>query len=56
MGTRPDYRVQHRVIGHSYLLSSLDIFYCSGGLLTLLILLCWFVPRPPDGAAIGSAG
>jgi DHA2 family multidrug resistance protein len=43
------------VVGQSYLLSSLDMFYVSGWLALALIPLCWLVPRPA-GAANATAG
>jgi hypothetical protein len=39
------------LIGQSYLLSSLDLFYASAWLSVLLIPLCFLVRRPAAGAA-----
>jgi len=39
------------MIGQSYLLSSLDLFYASAWLSVLLIPLCFLVRRPSAGAA-----
>jgi hypothetical protein len=47
--------VMHQVIGQSYLLSSLDIFYFSGWLTLLLLPLCWIVRKPQAGAAVTAA-
>ena len=41
--------VMHQVIGQSYLMSSLDIFYISAWLVILMIPLCWAVSRPSGG-------
>lgn len=42
--------VMHQVIGQSYLLSSLDLFWLSGWVALLLVPLCWIVRRPIGGA------
>ncbi len=47
--------VQRQVIGQSYLLSSLDIFYVSGWLALLLIPLCWLARRPRGAVAAAAA-
>jgi MFS transporter, DHA2 family, multidrug resistance protein len=39
------------LIGQSYLLSSLDVFYLSAWLCVALIPLCFLVPRPASGGA-----
>jgi len=43
------------VVGQSYLLSSVDIFYASGWLALLMLPLCWLVRRPKGGAAPAAA-
>ena len=44
------------LVGQSYLLSSLDIFYVSGWLCVALIPLCFLVRRPaPTGAIVAAA-
>ena len=44
------------MIGQSYLLSSLDLFYISGWLCLALIPLCFLVRRPaPSGATVVAA-
>ena len=47
--------VLRQVVGQSYLLSSIDIFYLSGWLSLLLIPLCWFARRPRGGAVTAGA-
>jgi DHA2 family multidrug resistance protein len=47
--------VQRQVIGQSYLLSSLDIFYVSGWLALALIPLCWLARRPRGAVAAAAA-
>lgn len=42
--------VMNQVIGQSYLLSSLDLFWLSGWVALLLVPLCWIVRRPVGGA------
>jgi DHA2 family multidrug resistance protein len=42
----------HGMIGQSYLLSSLDLFYLSGWLCVALIPLCFIVRRPAAGGAV----
>jgi hypothetical protein len=44
-----------REFGVSYLLSSLDIFYCSAWLCVALIPLCFLVKRPAPTGAIAVA-
>jgi len=39
------------MIGQSYLLSSLDLFYASAWLSVLMIPLCFLVRRPSAGGA-----
>jgi DHA2 family multidrug resistance protein len=43
------------MIGQSYLLSSLDLFYASAWLSVLLIPLCFLVRRPSTGGAVAVA-
>ncbi len=43
------------LVGQSYLLSSLDIFYFSGWLCILLIPVCFLVRRPTPSGAIAAA-
>jgi DHA2 family multidrug resistance protein len=43
------------MVGQSYLLSSLDLFYLSGWLAAALIPLCWLVRRPAAGGAAPAA-
>ncbi|MGC1523603.1 MAG: DHA2 family efflux MFS transporter permease subunit [Steroidobacteraceae bacterium] len=43
------------LVGQSYLLSSLDLFYLSGWLCVALIPLCFLVRRPAAGAAVAVA-
>ncbi len=43
------------LIGQSYLLSSLDIFYVSGWLCVALMPLCFMVRRPAVGGAVAAA-
>jgi DHA2 family multidrug resistance protein len=40
------------LVGQSYLLSSLDLFYLSAWLCVALIPLCFLVRRPAGGAAV----
>jgi DHA2 family multidrug resistance protein len=47
--------VLRQVVGQSYLLSSIDIFYLSGWLSLLLIPLCWLARRPRGGATTAGA-
>jgi DHA2 family multidrug resistance protein len=48
--------ITQAMIGQSYLLSSLDLFYVSGWLCLALIPLCFLVRRPtPSGAAVVAA-
>ncbi|MBV8062973.1 MAG: DHA2 family efflux MFS transporter permease subunit [Nevskia sp.] len=47
--------VLRQLVGQSYLLSSLDLFYLSGWLTLLLIPLCWLARRPRGGAAVAAA-
>jgi MFS transporter, DHA2 family, multidrug resistance protein len=46
--------ITQALIGQSYLLSSLDIFYVSAGLCLVLVPLCFLVPRP-KGVPAGPA-
>jgi len=43
------------MIGQSYLLSSLDLFYASAWLSVLMIPLCFLVRRPAVGGAVAVA-
>jgi DHA2 family multidrug resistance protein len=47
--------VLRQLVGQSYLLSSLDIFYLSGWLALLLIPLCWLARRPHSVVAAAAA-
>src|SRR5260221_741810 len=44
------------MIGQSYLLSSLDLFYASAWLSVLMIPLCFLVRRPAVGGAVAVGG
>jgi DHA2 family multidrug resistance protein len=44
--------VLHEVVNQAFLLSSLDLFYFSGGATLVLVGACWLVRRPAAGAAI----
>jgi DHA2 family multidrug resistance protein len=43
------------MVGQSYLLSSLDLFYISGWLCVALIPLCFLVRRPAGQPAVAAA-
>jgi DHA2 family multidrug resistance protein len=45
-------RMTQALIGQSYLLSSLDLFYLSAWACVALIPLCFLVRRPAGGAAV----
>ena len=47
--------ILHQVVGQSYLLSSLDLFYLSGWLALVLIPLCWLAHRPRGGVVAAAA-
>ncbi len=47
--------VLHHVVGQSYLLSSIDIFYLSGWLAVLMIPVCWLARRPKVAAVTPAA-